>query len=452
MRTTDAPIFTLMFRNAKGVEHLLPWYKIQEDLQGLDIDLLLLFDCCFAAQAGRADDSRLGRFELLAAAPMGMVTPKPGPKSFTVALMNEVATSFQESGVAIIKDIQARLVVLQARLHATPVHVPLRAGKRSIRLEKLATGIKPPTFNYCDGESMKLVVQTRDSLDELDEDTLVQWLGEDRPRIITSVKVLDTARHIKSFVQSMEHRDTPLTKSVNALSTDDILKTWETMTMHISQLDSLRQHHNLNIPALRSHAQNFLDRLDAMNNDFAKTLGRSVISICNNDDQETIQQALQDPISGSIGILNALRLRQIIYSAHTVQTDLVEDEGQTGSQQSLQEVKSYGGYFTEEEKKGLRLRIRHLAVLLSAPKDRDFQSLRCYRCEHKPFERRYILHFEIPPAYELPLPSEENITLINLIEKAKKTARPSLDERLKMAHSLSKAVHNWHAAGWPRNC
>jgi hypothetical protein len=151
-----------------------------------------------------------------------------------------------------------------------------------------------------------------------------------------------------------------------------------------------------------------------------ETLGRSVISIHNDDDQVLIQQALDDPVSKSMGILDALRLRQIEYSADVVQTDLIEDEGAAVPQMSLQEVKSYEGYFTEEEKESLNLRIRHLAILLSAPKDRNFQALRCYRCEHKIFERRFVLHFEIPPAYIVL--SGESITLLGLIEKTKKSA------------------------------
>jgi hypothetical protein len=431
--------------NAQGIDILLPWYKIQDDIQNLDIDILLLFDCCFAAQAGRAEEAPLGRSELLAAAPMGAVTPKPGAKSFTVALMKEITSCFRQNNTVVIKDIHAKLVARQARLHATPVHVPLRLGKRSIRLEQLPKHTALTKFDKTDGQVLQIAVHTRDDLEKVDEKKLVQWLGEDRPRIITSVKIIDTARQIQGFVASMERQDTPLGKTVAAASTDDILRAWESMTQLVSQFDLLQQYPGLDLFALRTRAQEFLDRLESINLDFTETLGRSVISVRDEDDQELMRQAINDPVSDSVGILNALKMRQIVYSVDEVDTDLVEDDRVAEVQSSYQEVKSYEGYFTEEEKESLRLRIRHLAILLSAPKDRNFQTLRCYRCEHKIFERRFILHFEIPPTYLMS--HEENFTLTDLIEKMK-SSRPSLDERLKIAYTLAMAVHKWHSAGW----
>jgi hypothetical protein len=431
--------------NVQGVEALLPWYRIQDDIQNLDIDILLLFDCCFAAQAGRAEEALLGRSELLAAAPMGAVTPKPGTKSFTVALMKEIVSCYRQNSTVIVKDLHAKLVARQARLHATPVHVPLRLGKRSIRLEQLQKYTALTTRGRIDGQVLQLAVHTRDDLEKVDEKKLVQWLGEDRPQIITSVKIIDTARQIQGFVASMERQETPLGKTVTAASTDDILRAWESMTQLVSQFDLLQKYPGVNMSALKARARMFLDKLESINSDFTETLGRSVISVRDEDDRELMRQAINDPISASVGILNALRMRQIVYSVDQVDTDLVEDDRVAAVQSSFQEVKSYEGYFTEEEKESLRLRIRHLAILLSAPKDRNFQTLRCYRCEHKIFERRFILHFEIPPAY---LTShEDSFTLTDLIEKMK-ASRPSLDERLKIGYTLAMALHKWHSAGW----
>lgn len=436
--TQDTNLFV---RDQNGITYLLPWYKIQEDLENLEIDLLLLFDCCFAAQAGRANDVRLGRFELLAAAPMGMMTPKPGPKSFTVALMKEIKVSFQERNAAVVIDIHGKLVARQAYLHATPVHVPLRSGKRSIRLERIPESTAQSMSDNIGDQAIHVAIHTRDDLGRLDEEALVQWLGEDRPHNITSVKILKMARNVQDFVASMENEKTPLTRSLNALAADNLSNARDKMTLEISRLQSLSEH-----PGLRPHSKTILRNLEAANSDFTEILSQSVISIRNDEDKNIIEEALSDPMAKSMGIVNALKMRQIIYSADLAPTDLLEDETIATVRPSIQEKKSYQGYFTEDEKEALRYRIRHLAVLLSAPKDRGFQSLRCYRCEHEIFASRYTLHFEIPADYKPP--TDENLTLIGLIEKAKKAARPSLDERLQMGYALAKAVYNWHSAGW----
>jgi hypothetical protein len=160
---------------------------------------------------------------------MGIITPKPGPKSFTVALMKELESIVLQNDTVVVKDVHARLVARQARFHAIPVHVPLRLGKSSIRLKPIQKHPILSILEKTDGEFMQLAVHTRDGLGKADEKTLVHWLRKDRLRIITSVIIIDTARHIKGFVASMKSQETPLGKNVTAASTDDILRAWEDM-------------------------------------------------------------------------------------------------------------------------------------------------------------------------------------------------------------------------------
>jgi hypothetical protein len=151
--------------------------------------------------------------------------------------MREIVASFQQSNSVVVKDIHAKLLARQARLYATPVHVPLRLGKRSIRLERIEQQPSSAASVQSDGHLIQFAVRARDDLGKLDEDILVQWLGEDRPRIITSVKILDTTRHINGFVTSMGKKDIPLAKGITSVSMNEILETWESLMQLLSQLD-----------------------------------------------------------------------------------------------------------------------------------------------------------------------------------------------------------------------
>ncbi|KAF2184806.1 hypothetical protein K469DRAFT_688414 [Zopfia rhizophila CBS 207.26] len=408
--------------------------------------LLLLFDCCFAAQAGRAGSESLGKSELLAAAAMGMMTPMPGERSFTVALIKEILASYKETGVVLVKDVHTQLVKRKARLHATPIHINLRPGKRSIQLERLPDKNTSKDNTTLHGPYIPLVLKTKEDIGRLNIDSFVRWLGEDRPRDILSVQVLETTSHIQGFVRSVDTKGTPLAKAVNDTALDSIMKAWDNVSRIIDQCSSTQRSSRHDISALRAHAEDLLENLDSMNHEFVDTLERGVITANSSEELQTLDDAIDDPISDALGVVDALRLRQIVYSTGKAQTGLVEDGNTTYTGTSLQEEKRYDWYFSEQEKEVLRARIRHLAVLLSAPKDVGFQSLRCHRCEHKVFKSRYILHFEVPPAYDV---SERSpLPLTTIIESAKGSARPTLDERLRIAYLLAKAVHKWHSTGW----
>ncbi|KAI8930877.1 hypothetical protein NX059_011894 [Plenodomus lindquistii] len=430
--------------DAEGTK-TLPWYKIQDDLNDLDIELFLILDCCFAAQAGRADSRPLGKAEFLAAAAMGSVTPRPGEKSFTVALIKEAARSLREDGFVIIIDLHARLMDRASRLHATPIHKNLRPGKRSIRLEPLSKSNAVVEAEPYDTPSVSLLLRTRGELEQLNLQEFVQWLGVDRPRDIDSVTIVETTSHIETFVASLKFNTSPLAKAVRKVSRDDVLKAWERIASLVEQCSLLQNQPRSDPQLLRSRFEEILEQLDETNNSFVETLERSVIAVNSIDEKKIVDDAIVDPAAGYLGITKALRLRQVIYSAPESGLDLQEIGSPAMFSRGIQEEKKYGGQYSQEEKDQLQARIRHLAILLSEHKDAGFQTLRCYGCEHKPFYRSYVLHFEIPESYET---NDGRRDLTTLIEKTKGRARPTLDERLKMAFHLAKAVHKWHSVGW----
>src|SRR5450432_490152 len=65
------------------------WHKVEGNLEHTRADVLTIFDCCFAGNlvipSERSASQRI--FEFLAATGKDTTTPKPGPHSFTTALI-----------------------------------------------------------------------------------------------------------------------------------------------------------------------------------------------------------------------------------------------------------------------------------------------------------------------------------------------------------------------------
>jgi hypothetical protein len=129
-----------------------------------DVDVLLILDCCFASQAGRAHEERPGRVELLAAAANSEQTPMPGPGSFTKGIMREMKTCFEESGHVTILDLHKRLMDRRAKLKATPFYLKLQDGprERSIRLEPLVDADLTTPVQYTPGSILRLLLRTEE--------------------------------------------------------------------------------------------------------------------------------------------------------------------------------------------------------------------------------------------------------------------------------------------------
>ena len=68
------------------VEHV-KWHFAEASLQRTTSDVFVIFDCCYAGDAGRAGGFSTRAFEFLAATSAGSTTRCPGPKSFTSGLI-----------------------------------------------------------------------------------------------------------------------------------------------------------------------------------------------------------------------------------------------------------------------------------------------------------------------------------------------------------------------------
>jgi hypothetical protein len=439
-------------RHAVG-EPTLEWFRIQDDIMNADADILLFLDCCFAAQAGRERVRRPGRVELLAAAAMGMKTPLPGERSFTRALIKEIRSFMQRDFSVTIADLHRRLVAREANLLATPVYITLVPRQRTMRLLPLPEILDPSVNEDIEGPYIQLLFRTIDQLDKSHIDEIVQWLGADTPQTVTTLrvqKIFQTTAKIQSFVQNVHQVDQPLAKTLDEPAYEDIMKAWESVSALIEQHNTQQKRASRmqeNMVILQQRVRRFLEQLEAENSSFIDTVERSVLNSTRLTNPTALSEAIHDPVTEMLGIADQLRLRQLVCSSGASGMPQSDSEAASSADfATMQEYKKYGRYVDPAEMPDLTARVALLAELLSATKSPDFLSLRCCRWYHERLEHRFVLDFEIPPLYGAKLGAYQSLQSIILDSKG--SVRPSLNNRLRIAFLLAKAVQKWHSVGW----
>ncbi|RAH47764.1 uncharacterized protein BO95DRAFT_512912 [Aspergillus brunneoviolaceus CBS 621.78] len=432
----------------------LEWFRIQDDIKATDTDTLLLLDCCFAAQAARSRDTRQrpGGLEILAAAAMGMETLGPGRRSFTVALMKEMQGLLDATGAVAITDLHARLAHRDANLFATPFYVNLRSGARTIRLGRLAPVHGREDIDMVEGSVLQLLIQTKEQLDGSSVGQIAEWLETDMPRTIARLEVLDTSTKIDRFVEGIRQEKHAFPQELTDVGRRDIMEAWNKVAtlvkLHCTQSSNAhhRQENGHGMGDDLDSTSAFLRQLNVQNSAFVDTVERTILEASADPDSNVLETAIEDPGVQTLGIVDHLRLRQIVLR----ETPLSEQEARgslTYNQVVLVETKQYSQYVDPAQIPDLTSRVRRLAELLKAPKGRQFLSLKCCAWEHQSWDHRYVLHFEVPEVY-VDGSSSDHHTLQSIIKQVKGARRPSLDQRLRIALLIAQAVRSWHQVGW----
>ncbi|CAG8953482.1 hypothetical protein HYFRA_00010232 [Hymenoscyphus fraxineus] len=444
-----------------GEERRAVWAAVQEILKEAESDVLLLLDCCFAAQAGRTRrEPSKSRFEILAAAAMGMQTRMPADDSFTKILQKHVKAIFDETGFVLIPDLHQRLVHRMAGLYATPVHISFLQERSPIRLERYSdtlpfTAAEKVASNKLQGSFFQLSVGTRDgfSLSSLEE--IVRWLSENAPPTITSLyveKVVGTTSHIHEIVAGLE-KDNSLMRAFEKPAVEEILSLWDNVKAISGQLvaqEKISTGNDSRTTGFWRHVRSILSQLNEENSTLVESLEWNILNSLAHSEEDTIlQEAIDNSAVKSLGIANQLRLRQIIRLPSPQNSDITQTGDREIKQDNsdvLQEFKIYGPYINPDDFPDLTERVKRLAEILEAPKDTGFRALRCQRWYQKAIEYRYVLEFEIPPSYTV---AENGYnSLQSAIQNTKGGERPTLNQRFRASLMLARAVQKWHSVGW----
>ncbi|KAK0670325.1 hypothetical protein QBC41DRAFT_345665 [Cercophora samala] len=131
----------------------LNWSLIQRGLSSLlstptfaGTDILLLLDCCYAAQAGRGLSKSNLRFSILAAAAMRSKTRSPGKGSFTSALIQEIKGAVDQQGLVTVQSLHLALCDDKHDLYTTPVYI---SQGSSLSLSPKPRVLVPRTVSWC---------------------------------------------------------------------------------------------------------------------------------------------------------------------------------------------------------------------------------------------------------------------------------------------------------------
>jgi hypothetical protein len=210
------------------------WYLIQPKLKEVKAEVLLLLDCCFAAQAARAKQSRAvpENVELLAACAMGVKTILPGPKSFTTHLIKYLKLSLTSCGFAKVSDLAILLASRHSGYGYTPVHFSgLGDGRSTVCLEPFNSAPTNHLSAQQGTSELTLKVSLRDVISENLASDLIKWFRSHPKRKVSKLTVEHIASSTESlgqFIQRQANDTSPgLTfEQLSPAAKKDVLRIW----------------------------------------------------------------------------------------------------------------------------------------------------------------------------------------------------------------------------------
>ena len=197
-------------------QELVQWHDIQRNLELASNDILLLFDCCFSATAGRGK-AHGARVEMICATAKREKTPPPGPWSWTHALMRLLERSIETAGSTSVERLARDLLSKGSGLPATSNHVVFRSGfpSRSIELRPLDISDRGPSQMNLDGPCIRLLIHVSDlNTDRIKE--VAVWLRTDIPKdVFLKVDgIMQTTEALQTLVKSIDDTDKPLQQAL----------------------------------------------------------------------------------------------------------------------------------------------------------------------------------------------------------------------------------------------
>ncbi|KAJ4387290.1 hypothetical protein N0V93_007879 [Gnomoniopsis smithogilvyi] len=457
---TDVPLKVLrqiLFQRHNHGDPVLKWYEIQEQISHSDTDILLLLDCCYAAQAARDRQHGKGGLEVLAAAAMGVKTRGAGIKSFTSILLREMRLAVEKDGFVSPKDLHGQLCNRKQDLVATPVHISLKPGRHPLRLMPLR-GHAPKLgkdSEAINSSFLHLLVEIKENMTLDSAGKINEWLREDIPDFVSSLDVFDKTEHIQRAVKDLDRGQKEFTKHIDMASRDEINQAWATVLTLVRNYEqsnlSMVEGGLMNDAAKKRRALEFLSQLDTQGEGVITALENGILAAFKTEHNDVLTETTEDANIQALGIDYQLRIRRMIVQSEVPQNteDHATVEGQTfhlcttGSL-IMQEVRPYDSYMSAADLPALQYRLGLLAKLLSTPKSREFRSLQCTKWSHQESAHTYTLDFEVPSTYTRCQYMDLNMSIHN----AKGKHRPTLNERVRMALTIAKAIRKWHLVGW----
>ena len=444
-------------------------------------NLLLILDCCFAAQAARAapgDREVPLNVELLAACAMNEKTPLANYHSFTAAFIKALRFHLKEKNSSVtISQIFDDLSSRKAELNATPYRQGIGHEATSIRLRHLAE--KPKSLAArIPRTAIHLSVLLDDELDDSILHELVEYLKKDAPTVVCGVECSSIARFVgaaNEYMTKPEKGAPPPTqyRGLQERSRSLVGASWSDCLSHLIHLVSFlktksdRTSAGASISATIAQKETLVvRRLQNAMSSFKQDLALALLSstAIMPESSPLLYKAAEDASLTELGVSEVLKLRLLhddlkrapleIQTTHIFTPSIAASSSyspnlmlETRGDQIpiLVEYKYYDGReaHNQHNQKVETGRVATLTALLGAAVSEEYLSLRCTGSfpDHK--NHRYGLSFELP-AGRMTRP----YSLRELLLAPEKYGRPGLKERLDIARKLGDAILKWHTSGW----
>jgi hypothetical protein len=416
--------------------------------------VLLLFDCCYAAQGGRGVESLPGRIELLAACGVREETIQPGDGSFTAGLVLGMKAILDEKKRVLISDLNRHLSHRKADLWMNPVYVQLR-------IDQTETSVSLVPYNPATGResgqttwrsTVSLLIRTPEVLDPTLMDKMIKWLrGNKPPNLRLQVeRVLQDMTDTRKFIQtSLPDTSNALIQVLDEDVSGDIGSILTAMRSLVSEFDA--QCDDL-LPTKKSSsvvqrlAIEFLEQMNTNNSEVLDIFQKAILMSRECSDPKRTDAASNDSTSVLHQVKDQLNLRRIICQATKEDGDgitLPSRRGQKEGRKILLELKIYDESERGQHLPAIKARVDQVARLMKADKLYKLGCLRLLSHEHDEFKYRFVFKFAVPSRYD-----GSHHTLYHAIKTFKNIFRPTLDERFIMASRIARAIQHWHNVDW----
>ena len=439
----------------------LNWYEVQPAVFAAEGDVLLVLDCCYAAQAARARESRT--IELLAASGVKQRTPQPGDYSFTAVLVRVMKRMLQEAGHIVIVKLYQRLFQETApdeELVEQPFHFFIAEGGGSIILKPRAKPNALTRTQYAlPSALLSLTVSLSQKPDRSTMRRLGVWLKAAAPRTISGVdveRILLRTEAIQEFL--LARRDSALRTAIKGdLNQSERDERAEIVSSFLSRTrPSLRWSQN--------EAEDVLVALKEWNDQVYQSMERHLLLDPVFVSHNSLTQLERDESAQVLGLDKAARLRilnmenaskpepydlkALPYGVVKIEPAATIDEDNRGitigvleDQQVWVEFFPYG---SQSDQGKVSSKVKRLATLFVQAKSPAFLLAPFLGYIHEPLKNRFGLVYLASHKFGPSLTSQ-HITL----QAAMSLRRlMPLNRRIGLAFDLSRAMSALHAVGW----
>lgn len=481
-----------------GQEPSVEWQPIQKSLGRFPGKVLVIIDACFAGSIMRSaedHDSSLCNLvgiqrgshlsdgsiipqdvELWLATSFHDQTPLKEP-TFTQAIIRTLEKRLMHVGTSItVSRAHKAMVELGSgnNLQRQPIYHPLENKyQKSIEFHHFHT---PKSIVV--QQSPSAVMDLRLQLDTLDEDTmpmLVEWLTAHPSNVISKeCQTFETCiRAAHQYVLRSAQEPVPKKTLTPFQQLSDSFKqrTFDTYRAPTQSAIAFLRVYSYRTNAIRSSAQTAQkariasQELEAACTRFKVQMQQNILLGSDTSKEDAVIGMMNDPDTRHMGLLQFLRMRLLSLRNNEQPAQSLNPPSSLGAVAARSdgpltflangvhavEYKTYPKDINKQLQAIHENRIDCLAkVLKEASAERDmtsstkFLTLNCVGYFSEPSRYRFGLKFELPARHEN---SPEPITLWSALKSGKMYRLP-LQQRLGLAKQISKALLNWHMAGW----